>query len=68
MKELSKTYQKLKQEMGIVFFQQIDALPNCLKLGMDVEFFLRKTHKEESARPKEVVKNLISSWGYICNI
>ena len=58
MKELSKTYHKLKEEMGIVFLQQIDALPNCLKLGMDLELCLRKTHKEESARLEEATNNL----------
>ena len=47
-----------KIKNGYCFLQQIDALPNCLKLGMDVELFLRKTHKEESARPEEVANNL----------
>ena len=52
--DLSET----KTRNGYYFLQQIDALPNCLKLGMDVELCLRKTHKEESARPKEVANNL----------
>ena len=62
MKELSKTYQKLKQEMGIVFLQQIDSFPNCLKLGMDVEICLRNTHKEECLRTEEVANNLFPLW------
>ena len=39
------------------FLQQIDAFPNCLKLGMDVELCLTKARKEESARPKEAALN-----------
>ena len=53
-KDLSKT----KTRNGYCFLQQIDALPNCLKLGMDVELCLRKARKEESARPKEAANNL----------
>ena len=53
-KDLSET----KTRNGFLFLQQIDALLNCLKLGMDVEFCLRKIHKEESARLEEVVNNL----------
>ena len=47
-----------KTRNGYCFLQQIDALPNHLKLGMDVDLCLRKTHKEESARPEEVANNL----------
>ena len=53
-KHLSKT----KTRNGHYFLQQIDAFPSCLKLGMDVELCLRKTCKEESARPEEVANNL----------
>ena len=52
--DLSET----KTRNGYYFLQKIDALPNCLKLGMDVELCLRKTHKEESARPEEAINNL----------
>ena len=52
--DLSKT----KTRNGYCFWQQIDAFPNHLKLGMDVELCLRKTYKEESERPKEVANNL----------
>ena len=61
MKELSKTYQKLKQEMGIVFAANRYAWPNRLKLGMDVDLCLRKTCKEEATRTKEVANNLFPS-------
>ena len=37
--------------------QKIDAFPNHLKLEVDVELCLRKTHKEESARPEEETNN-----------
>ena len=47
-----------KTRNGCCFLQQIDALPNRLKLGMDVELCLRKNHKEESARLEEVANNL----------
>ena len=47
-----------KTRNGYCFLQQINALPNHLKLGMDVELCLRKTHKEESARPEEAANNL----------
>ena len=52
--DLSET----KTRNGNCFLQQIDALPNHLKLGMDVELCLRKTHKEESARSEEATNNL----------
>ena len=52
--DLSET----KTRNGYCFLQQIDALPNCLKLGMDVEPCLRKTHKEESSRLEEAANNL----------
>ena len=52
--DLSET----KIRNGYCFLQKIDALPNHLKLGMDVELCLRKTHKEESERPEEVANNL----------
>ena len=52
--DLSET----KTRNAYCFLQQIDAFPNRLKLGMDVDLCLRKTHKEESARPKEVANNL----------
>ena len=47
-----------KTRNGYCFLQKIDALPNRLKLGMDVELCLRKTHKEESARLEEATNNL----------
>ena len=53
-KDLSET----KTRNGYCFWQKIDALPNHLKLEMDVELCLRKTCKEESARPEEVANNL----------
>ena len=51
--DLSET----KTRNGYYFLQQIDALPNRLKLGMDVELCLRKTRKEESARLEEAANN-----------
>ena len=45
--DLSKT----KTRNGFFFLKQIDAFPNHLKLGMEVELCLRKTCKEEIARP-----------------
>ena len=53
-RDLSKT----KTRNGYCFLQQIDALPNHLKLGMDIELCLRKTRKEESGRLEEVANNL----------
>ena len=46
-----------KTRNGYCFLQKIDALPNHLKLGMDVELCLRKTCKEESARLEEATNN-----------
>ena len=47
-----------KTRNGYCFLQQIDALPNCLKLEMDVGLCLRKTYKEEIPRLEEVANNL----------
>ena len=51
--DLSKT----KTSNWYCFLQQIDALPNRLKLGMDVELCLRKSSKEESERLEEATLN-----------
>ena len=51
--DLSET----KTRNGYYFLQKIDTLPNHLKLGMDVELCLGKTHKEESARLEEATNN-----------
>ena len=49
---------KNKTRNGYCLLQQIDAFPNQLKLGINVELCLRKTHKEESARLEEAANNL----------
>ena len=52
--DLSET----KTRNGNYFLQQIDALPNHLKLVMDVELCFKKNYKEESARLEEATNNL----------
>ena len=57
-KRVEQDLSETKTRNGYCFLQQIDAFPNHLKLGMDVELCLRKTRKEESVRLEEVANNL----------
>ena len=56
-----------KTRNGYCFLQKIDALPNRLKLGMDVELYLKENPQRRKCKASRSSQQLISSWGCTCN-